>query len=102
MFYDTPIFWFLPEKESELDLGLFSMPDLRLLISSLIAIELAVLFQFNSHERWTFRHRPREGWIGGRFVKFHLTSIVSPTIIVVATNGPQEYTTSGLDSAGYP
>jgi putative flippase GtrA len=83
-FYDAPILWFLGDTDA--DAGLFSIPDLRLLVSSIIAIELALLFQFNSHERWTFRHRPREGWLGGRFVKFHLSSIVSPTIIVVTTN----------------
>jgi len=84
--YDTPLFSFLPDKNTKLDLGPIAIPDTRLLISSIIAIELAVLFQFNSHERWTFRNRPREGWIGARFLKFNLSSIVSPTIIVVTTN----------------
>jgi putative flippase GtrA len=84
--YDTPLMWFFPEKGTEVDFGPFTIPDARLLISSIVAIELAVLFQFNSHERWTFRHRPREGWIGVRFLKFNLSSIVSPTIIVVTTN----------------
>jgi putative flippase GtrA len=84
--YDTPVLWFLPEKGTEFDLGPIAIPNTRLLISSIIAIEIAVLFQFNSHERWTFRHRPREGWIGARFLKFNLSSIVSPTIIVVTTN----------------
>jgi putative flippase GtrA len=86
IFYDTPLFWFFPDKETEIDLGPLTIPDARLLISSVLAIELAVLFQFNSHERWTFRNRPREGWIGTRFLKFNLSSIVSPTIIVVTTN----------------
>jgi putative flippase GtrA len=86
LFYDTPIFSFFPGKDTNINLGPATIPDARLLISSILAIELAILFQFNSHERWTFRHRPRGGWIGGRFVKFHLSSIVSPTIIVVSTN----------------
>ena len=85
-FYDTGLFPFLPGKQTEINLGLITIPDARLLVSSILAIELAVLFQFNSHERWTFRHRPRDGWIGARFLKFNLSSIVSPTIIVVTTN----------------
>jgi len=86
VFWGTSLISFLPNKNSELDLGLLTIPDARLLISSIIAIELAMLFQFNSHERWTFRYRPRGGWIGVRFLKFNLSSIVSPTIIVVTTN----------------
>ena len=86
-FYDSPAFWFFPEKDTEVDLGVFALPDLRLLMASVLAIELAILFQFNAHERWTFRQRPMSGWVGKRLVKFQLSSIVSPTIIVVATNG---------------
>jgi putative flippase GtrA len=86
LFYDTPVIWFLPGKGTDVGTGWLTIPDARLLVSSVLAIELAILFQFNSHERWTFRHRRRDGWIGGRFLKFHLSSIVSPTIIVVATN----------------
>jgi putative flippase GtrA len=84
--WGTSLISFLPNKGSDLDVGLITIPDTRLLISSIIAIELALLFQFNSHERWTFRNRPRDGWIGARFLKFNLSSIVSPTIIVVTTN----------------
>jgi len=86
LFYDSPLFTFLPDKGTELGVGPLTIPDARLLISSIVAIELAVLFQFNSHERWTFRNRPRDSWIGVRFLKFNLSSIVSPTIIVVTTN----------------
>jgi len=86
LFYDSPVFWFLPDKDTEVNFILFTHPDIRLLISSVIAVELAILIQFNSHERWTFRHRPRAGWIGLRFIKFNVSSIVSPIIIVVTTN----------------
>jgi putative flippase GtrA len=86
LFYDSPVFWFLPDKDTEVNFILFTHPDIRLLISSVIAVELAILIQFNSHERWTFRHRPRAGWIGLRFIKFNASSIVSPIIIVVTTN----------------
>jgi len=86
LFYDSPIFWFLPDQDTEVDFVLFTHPDIRLLISSVIAVELAIVIQFNSHERWTFRHRPRAGWLGQRFIKFNISSIVSPIIIVVTTN----------------
>jgi len=76
------LFWFLPDRNPDASL---SDPDIRLLIASIVAVEAAVLFQFNSHERWTFRHRERRGWIVLRFIKFNVSSIVSPIIIVVTT-----------------
>lgn len=76
------LFWFLPDRIE--NPGLFN-PDARLVIASIAGVEAAIVFQFNSHERWTFRHRPRKGWIGLRFIKFNLNSIVSPIIIVVTT-----------------
>ena len=86
LLYDSPIFWFLPGKDTEAHLVVFTHPDIRLLIASVLGVETAIVFQFNAHERWTFRHRPRRGWIGARFVKFNLSSIVSPVIIVTTTN----------------
>jgi putative flippase GtrA len=84
--YDSPIFWFFPDKDTRTDLGLFTHPNIRLLISSIIAVEVAIVTQFNLHERWTFRWRPRGGlWIL-RFLKFNLSSIVSPIIVVVTVN----------------
>ncbi len=86
LLYDSPVFWFLPEKNTEVDFWLFTHPDIRLLISSVVAVEIAIVFQFSSHERWTFRRRSRRGWWITRFLKFNLSSIVSPIIIVVTTN----------------
>lgn len=86
LFYDTPVFWFFPDKHTHWDLLLVTAGDARLLISSIIAVELAIVFQFNAHERWTFRNRGRSGWIGMRFVKFNASSAVSPIIVVVTTN----------------
>ena len=76
------LFWFLPARVE--DPSLFN-PDPRLVIASIAGVEAAIVFQFNSHERWTFRHRPRNGWIGLRFIKFNINSIVSPIIIVITT-----------------
>jgi putative flippase GtrA len=86
LLYDSPLFWFLPEKDTDADLVFFNHPDIRLLISSIVAVELAIVFQFNSHERWTFRRRPRDSWVLPRFIKFNVSSIVSPIIIVITTN----------------
>ena len=86
LLYDTSLFWFLPAKDTAADLLLFTHPDLRLLLSSILAVELAIIFQFNSHERWTFRDRARQGWGLFRFLKFNLTSAGSPIIIVVTVN----------------
>lgn len=76
------LFWFLPARAE--DPSLFN-PDPRLVIASIVGVEAAIVFQFNSHERWTFRSRPRNGWIGLRFIKFNVNSIVSPIIIVITT-----------------
>ncbi len=86
LLYDSPVFWFLPAKDTEASLGLFNHPDIRLLISSILAVEVAIFFQFNSHERWTFRDRAHKGWAPLRFLKFNLTSAVSPIIVVVTVN----------------
>jgi hypothetical protein len=39
----------------------------RLLIASIIAVEFAIVCQFNQHERWTFRRRNLDGIILARF-----------------------------------
>ncbi len=84
--YDSPVFWFLPSQDTSLDLGLFTLSDIRLLIASIVAVEVAIICQFNLHDRWTFRWRPRAGWIGQRFIKFQVSSIMSPIIVVVTVN----------------
>lgn len=86
LLYDSPVFWFFPDKDTRADLLLLHHPDIRLLIASVIGVEVAIFFQFNSHERWTFRHRNREGNLFARFVKFNASSFVSPLIIVATVN----------------
>jgi putative flippase GtrA len=82
----TGLVWFFPDKDTRTDLLLFAHPDVRLLIASVIAVEITIVFQFNSHERWTFRDRHRTGLAVLRFLRFNLSSIVSPIIIVITTN----------------
>ena len=86
LIYDSPVFWFLPSQDISVDLGLFTLSDIRLLIASVVAVEIAIICQFNLHDRWTFRWRPRAGWIGQRFMKYQVSSIMSPIIVVVTVN----------------
>lgn len=86
LLYDAGIAWFFPAKHTHLDLGLLTVPDERLLLASIIAVEVAIVCQFNLHDRWTFRKRNRAGNIFLRFLKFNLGSIVSPVVTVVCVN----------------
>jgi putative flippase GtrA len=86
VFYDSPIVWFFPGRDTSVDFGVVTDPDIRLLISSILAVEIAIICQFNLHERWTFRRRPRRGLGVFRFLKFNASSAVSPIIIVMTTN----------------
>lgn len=88
VFYALPVLWFLPDKETKIDPLPFGLPELglRLLIVSIVALELAVVFQFWSHERWTFRNRNRAGWVPTRFLKFNLNSSFSLIAILGMTN----------------
>ncbi len=86
LLYDSPVFWFLPSQDISVDLGLFTLSDIRLFIASVVAVEIAIICQFNLHDRWTFRWRTRAGWIGERFIKYQVSSIMSPIIVVVTVN----------------
>jgi len=86
LLYDSPVFWFLPAKDTGVDLVLFHSKDIRLLISSVLAVEAAIVFQFNAHECWTFRGRERRGWGPVRFLKFNATAAGGAIIAVVTIN----------------
>ncbi len=55
----------------------------RLFYSSIVAIELSIFSNFLLHENWTFADRDRKGNIFGRFLKFNITSAVSPIIQLI-------------------
>lgn len=78
---------FFPSKDTRVDLLLFSYPDARLLITSFIAVQCAILFKFGIHEHWTFRNRRRGNGIIPRFIQFNLSSFLSPLINLAAVNG---------------
>ncbi|MEK7580943.1 MAG: glycosyltransferase [Patescibacteria group bacterium] len=52
----------------------------RLLVSSLISIELSIMLNFILHDNWTFKNRAHDGSHRTRFLKFNLTSAGSPLI----------------------
>ncbi len=86
LLYDAGIAPFFPQKDTSLHLVFFTAADARLLLASIVAVECAIVCQFNMHERWTFRHRNREGNIFARFFKFNAGSIVSPIVTVLTVN----------------
>lgn len=84
LLYDVaPIF---PDKDTSADLFLFSYPDVRLLITSFIAVQFAIAFKFGIHEHWTFRDRRRDNGIIVRFAQFNISSFLSPLIGLAAVN----------------
>ena len=84
--YDSPVFAFLPGKDTDFDFIFFTHPDIRLFIASVMAVEAAVVSNFYWHDRWTFRHRQRRAQPIVRFFQFNLTSIGSPIIAVATIN----------------
>ena len=84
LLYD--VFPILPARDRDFDLGLFTHPDIRLLLASALAVELSIVFKFYALERWTFRDRPRRGWGLARFLRFNASCIIGSVIIVATVN----------------
>lgn len=78
---DKPVLSFLPTYQFASKF-LFITVD-RLLVASLIAIEISIIVNFLFHDSWTFKHRSHEGPRKVRFVKFNFTSFGSPLIQLV-------------------
>src|SRR4030042_5935730 len=77
-----PLLSFVPSIESASRILQITID--RLLISSIIAIELSIIYNFIFHERWTFKERSHQGFVFVRFFKFNLTSAASPLIQLVS------------------
>ena len=75
--FEKPILYFIPSFESA---PRFIITLDRLLIASLISIEVSIIFNFIFHDSWTFKHRSRHGSRKKRFLKFNATSLGSPII----------------------
>jgi len=84
--YDAHILFFLPAKHTHANLLLFDDHDILLLIASILSVEMAVVCQFNFHERWTFRDRNRTGFILVRFAKYNAAASISPIIMIICVN----------------
>ena len=84
--YDTPAFWFLPEKGQSVWLLLFDHGDSRFLISTLVATELSIMGVFTGHTHWTFRNREsvtKPLWM--RIGQFNAKALVSTLGILTVT-----------------
>lgn len=79
---NQPILSFVPTISSATRLLFISLD--RLFISSVISIELSIIFNFIMHDNWTFKSRSHDGSKLLRFLKFNLTSIGSPIIQLAA------------------
>jgi putative flippase GtrA len=86
LFYDSPAFPFLPEKGTDARIVFFTHPDVRLLIATVLAVELAILSNFLWHNLWTFSDRSRRLPMLLRWIIFNITSIGSPIISVTTVN----------------
>lgn len=86
LFYDTPVLFFLSPKQTSWGLFGFSHPDLRLLTSTIIAVECSIVSNFLWHENWTFRKRQKLGHMLTRYWQFNATAIGSPIITVATVN----------------
>ena len=76
--YDSSLLWFLPAKDTAMRIIFFTHPDVRLLFSTLLAAQFAIIFAFTAHTNWTFRNRQVMGkplWL--RFGQFNAKALVS-------------------------
>lgn len=85
LFYDTPAAWFLPETDTQAKVLFVTVGDVRLLIASIVAVEISIISNFLFHDHWTFRDRLKKP-LPIRFGQFNLTSFGSPVISVATIN----------------
>ena len=87
LMYDSPLFWFLPAKDTSADLVFFEHGDVRFLIVTLTAAPLTLVGQFTGHNLWTFRDRDsvrKPLWM--RFGQFVSTVSISVGMVMVIVN----------------
>jgi putative flippase GtrA len=76
----------LPAQNTHVNLIVFTEPDISLLIASIVAVELSIIFKFYALQEWAFPDRMRKGHYFVRFVKFTGTCLVAQVITVAAVN----------------
>ena len=86
LLYDSPLSGILPAKGTDFDFLFFTHTDIRLLIASVLAVELSIVSNFLWHERWTFLNRDRRASLPVRFLTFNFPSLGSPIISVATVN----------------
>lgn len=80
--FNEPLLSSISTFETATKIGFLSLD--RLLISSVISIELSIISNFMLHENWTFNQRSHSGSQLVRFLKFNFTSIGSPIIQLIS------------------
>ena len=76
--YDLNVFAFLPNKETSVDLLLFSHGDALLLVATVIATQVSITAVFIAHQLWTFADRTHHKtalWV--RFLQFEAKALIS-------------------------
>lgn len=84
--YDSSLLWFLPAKDTAMRIIFFTHQDVRLLFSTLLAAQLAIICSFTLHTNWTFRNRQlvwKPLWL--RFGQFNAKALVSTGGIMTVT-----------------
>jgi putative flippase GtrA len=76
----------LPAQHTHVQLIVFTEPDISLLIASIVAVEVSIIFKFYALQEWAFPDRMRKGHYLVRFVKFTGTCIVAQVITIAAVN----------------
>lgn len=76
----------LPAKETTIDFGIFTEPDVSLLIASAISVELSIAFKYFALQEFAFPDRARHGHPITRFLRFNGSCFVSSLVIVAAIN----------------
>ena len=71
---------------THLNMVVFTEPDISLLIASIVAVQLSIIFKFYALQEWAFPDRVRKGHFFVRFVKFTGTCIVAQVITIAAVN----------------
>ena len=84
--YDSPLLWFLPEKDTKFGIAGVEHPDIRLLIASALAVEIAIVFKFLAYENWTFRDRQRPASLPVRFLQLNAASLMGAAVTVAVVN----------------
>lgn len=85
--YDWSLLQFLPEKHMRARIIFFDHGDVRLLISTLVVAEVAILAVFTGHTLWTFRGRTMvDKPLFVRFGQFHANQVMSFGIGIVIIN----------------